>query len=157
MTRKEKAAAIRTELKTRFGWTSRQVSVRFTSCSIEVTVKDPDVPLKIVEEIANQHEVIHRCEFSFEILSGANTFVSVEYDPDVVDAYAKPVAAKLSDEPGRCVMVAGFEVARENRQWTPNSEYYVYGKPGDFDKRACNKLAAARGVVIEILSNQPMG
>lgn len=80
----EKAKAIRTELKKKYGWTSKQVSVRSKSyslgASIRVTIKDLKVSKKKVSEIALQHRDFYYCQYSQEILSVGNHFVFVEID-----------------------------------------------------------------------------
>ncbi|MDE2098352.1 MAG: hypothetical protein KGL39_13950 [Patescibacteria group bacterium] len=88
----ESARIIRTELK-KLGITSRQVSVRTDYYSmgsaIRITVKDPAVSLHQVTEIAQPHEDIDRDSVTGEILSGGNTYVTVEYDMDVRDFAAQ--------------------------------------------------------------------
>lgn len=85
----EHAAYIRHQLKTQYGWTSRQVSVKARSysmgSSIDVRIKDASVPIAVVKEIAQKAERIDR-DPSGEILSGGNRFVSVSYDSDVLQA-----------------------------------------------------------------------
>lgn len=82
MTTTERSAAIRAALKQR-GISSRDVSIRSDyyagGSSIRIKVKNPNVSTKLVEEIANAHESIRRCEMTGEILSGGNRFVFVEY------------------------------------------------------------------------------
>lgn len=85
----EDAAAIRKELKTRHGWTSRQISVRADNysmgSSIHVTIKDASIPSRVVEAIANKAESIDRDQWG-EILSGGNRFVHCGYDSSALDA-----------------------------------------------------------------------
>lgn len=89
ITAKEKAAAIRKELK-KLGVTNRQVSVRSRNSgydeAIDVTIKDLKVNKAKVEAIANRYEYIRRCEYSGEILSGGNTYVFVRLDYDALYA-----------------------------------------------------------------------
>ena len=84
----EHAAEIRKELKTKHGWTSRQVSVRAEYFSmgsaIRVTIKDANVIPSIVEAVANRAEDISRCSYTGEILSGGNRYVTISYDQDVL-------------------------------------------------------------------------
>ena len=85
---KEKAKDIRIALKKKFGITSKQVSVKSRGCgysdSIDVTVKDLSIPVMLedIESIARKHESIDRDQYTGEILSGANTYVHVNYDWD---------------------------------------------------------------------------
>ena len=79
----DRAAQIRQALKTRHGWTSRDVSVRADyysmGSSIHVTIKNADVTLAAVKAVAEAHESISRCELTGEILSGGNRYVHVSY------------------------------------------------------------------------------
>lgn len=84
MTGKELAKQIRQEIKAQLGYTSRQVSVRkrsggYSTC-ILVTVKSLDIPLEPIENLTEKHEWYQRDYATGEILSGGNTFVSVEHD-----------------------------------------------------------------------------
>src|SRR3990167_9883041 len=47
--------------------------------SIDVTIKDPSIPLPVVKEIAERAERISRCEVTGEILGGGNRYVHVRY------------------------------------------------------------------------------
>lgn len=115
MTTTDRAAAIRKALKAK-GWSSRKVSVRADyysmGSSINVSIKDPDVPLDAVKKIAEGHESISRCEMSGEILSGGNRFVHVAYDYSTAE---KEIKARYSGILG----VAGL-IVDLNRN-TPNS------------------------------------
>lgn len=103
MSTTERAAAIRSALKSQHGWTSRQVSVRAQyysmGSSINVRVNDPDVSIERVEEIANAHERIDRDQFG-EILGGGNLFVHVSYSSEAREQlgarYADAVAAAVA-------------------------------------------------------------
>lgn len=87
MSTTDKAKEIRTELKQKYGWTGKQVSVRADyyslGSSINITIKDPAIWIKKVEEIAEPKEEIHR-DHHGEILNGGNRYVSVRYDHDVL-------------------------------------------------------------------------
>lgn len=84
----DQAAIIRETLKTKHGWTSRQVGIRAEYFSmgsaIRVTIKDASVIPSVVEAIANKAEKISRDQWG-EILSGGNTYVTVSYDRDVIE------------------------------------------------------------------------
>ena len=88
----EHAAEIRKALKSRYGWTSRDVSVRSEYFSmgsaIRVTIKNAAVNPHIVRSLASGAERISRCAYSGEILSGANRYVSVSYAHEVSDEIA---------------------------------------------------------------------
>lgn len=98
MTRKEKAKAIRKELKAR-GIPARVTSRKVTySDSIDVTITDLSVNLDEVKKIAEQHESIRRCEYTGDILDGANTYIHVNYDYYILKDAGKdymPIAEKL--------------------------------------------------------------
>lgn len=87
MTTTEKTKIIREELK-KLGWSNRQVSVKADSCgyssSIRCTIKDLSVNKEKVEEICNQFVKIDRDEMSGEILCGANTYVDVKWDWELI-------------------------------------------------------------------------
>jgi hypothetical protein len=87
------AKLIRIALKN-LGWNSRKISVKSDTfsggSSIDVTIKDPSIPLSVVEKIANGEESIRRCEMTHEILSGCNRYVSVRYSTPAVMALASP-------------------------------------------------------------------
>jgi hypothetical protein len=82
------AKNIRTALKT-LGYGSRDVSVRNRSYSmgstVDVRIINWGVPFATVDQIAREHEKVHRDE-SGEILSGGNTFVDVDYAAGALDA-----------------------------------------------------------------------
>jgi hypothetical protein len=83
MTTTEHAAQIRSELKKRHGWTSRQISVRADYFSLgsalEIHVKDPAIPLSAVKAVAEPSEHIRRCEITGDILGGGNRYLHVSY------------------------------------------------------------------------------
>ena len=104
----EYAAEIRATLKREHEWTSRQISVRADSfsmgSSIDVVIRDPEIPLATVKAIAEQAERIRRCEYSGEILSGGNRYVSVKYSDEAervigkrYEAAAQTVATTVTD------------------------------------------------------------
>lgn len=83
MTTTDHAAQIRQTLKTRHGWTSRDVSVRADYFSmgsaLRIQIKNADVPLQAVKAIAEDHERIDRCEMTGDILAGCNRYVTISY------------------------------------------------------------------------------
>jgi hypothetical protein len=92
MSTTEFAAHIRKTLKQKHGITSRQVSVRADHFSmgsaIRVRINDANISHKLIDGIAKQAESIRRCEYSGEILSGGNRYVTVSYDSDAQKAIA---------------------------------------------------------------------
>jgi len=73
---------IRQDIKSELGYNSRQVSVRENpgglSTSITVRLKEPNLDFDQIEQIAERHVKVDRCERTQEILGGGNTFVFVE-------------------------------------------------------------------------------
>ena len=97
MTIKEKAQALRKEIKEELGLTSKQVSVRARhNISINVNIKTLVNPDKI-ENLARKYEKIDRCHASGEILQGGNDFVSVEFDYDFLKEQAKKYTDKAKE------------------------------------------------------------
>lgn len=96
----DRAAEIRAALKAR-GWSNRKVSVRSDyfsmGSSIDVEIKDPDVPEEAVKEIATAHERIDRCSITHEILSGCNRYVSVRYSHEARAALAAKHEAAVTE------------------------------------------------------------
>lgn len=70
---------IRSELK-KLNITNKQVSVTGDRGSISIRIKDISVDEKAVSQIAKKFEKISYCEVSQEILSGGNTYVSIQLD-----------------------------------------------------------------------------
>jgi len=92
--------------------------------SIDVHIKDVSIPLNVVKAIAEEHEVIHRCEFSGEILGGGNRYVHVRYDWKAVEDAAKPLlpaveaaVAKIHDNYLIPVEGTAFLVGKKNDYW----------------------------------------
>ena len=88
LTTTEHAAAIRNTLKREHGWTGRQVSIRAEHFSmgsaIDIVVKDPVIPLPVVNAVAEHAECISRDERTGEILGGGNRYVSVKYSHEAL-------------------------------------------------------------------------
>lgn len=129
----ESAAAIRRELKTRYGWTSRDVSVKSDvysmGSSLRVLIKNPAVSVSKVREVANEYERVRYDEASGEILSGGNRFLDVDYARDVVNAISVPMAAKFKMD-GAAVRVGPYRVYRDMDQ--THGEYFrAYNPEGD--------------------------
>ena len=98
-TTKDAAAEVRAALKAK-GWNARAVSVRTDyysgGSSLDVTIRDPRVPLAVVERIAKGSERIHRCEITGETLAGSNRYVSVRYTPEATAALSAPLLPALA-------------------------------------------------------------
>jgi len=89
---KEKAQELRKELKA-IGISNKDVSVRVKPCTysevMDVKIKNLDVDIRKVQELAMKYEEINRDEFSGEILSGGNDFVFVDYDFQILQEDSK--------------------------------------------------------------------
>jgi len=153
MLARDAAAEIRKQLKAH-GWAGRQVSVRCGGSSVTVTIKDPRVPMSVVEPIARSCERISRCEMTGEILSGGNIYISVSYDYDVVKAKAAEVEPLLSDEPGVPVQIEGIEVWRVMDRSRPKTSEYNYMVVGGdaYPANAYDRQSAAREVAVAIMA-----
>lgn len=115
MNTKEAANELRKTLKTRFGYTGRDVSVRIDGSAIRVSIKRRGIALDTIEEAANPFARIDRCNITGEILSGGNRFVTVEYDfkllrtiRDEVRAECEDAFAWMSANRGKAKTVAGI-------------------------------------------------
>lgn len=97
MSTKERAAQIRADYK-RHGWSAQDISVRIDTysmgSSIDVRIKHPNVvSFTVAKALAERHESVRRCEYSGEILSGGNRYVSVSYSHEA----AKAIEAQYAD------------------------------------------------------------
>jgi hypothetical protein len=83
------AKAVRESLQAA-GFGRKDISVRNDSYSmgstVYVRIRRADIALDAVEAIASAHERVSRDEGTGEILSGGNTFVTVEYGHGALDA-----------------------------------------------------------------------
>ena len=68
---------LKKEIRENTGLAHRDLSVKYNG-SYTVKVKN-FTPLSKVRKVASKYESYSRCEFTQEILSGGNTFVSVSY------------------------------------------------------------------------------
>ena len=85
----QKAKALRKELKEKFNFSNRQVSITSDYSSINVHIKHLDAAKKYdeIKTIAETYEKIYRDEASGEILSGGNDFVFVNIDESAYEFY----------------------------------------------------------------------
>jgi hypothetical protein len=126
----ESARLIRSELKARHGWTSRQVSVKSDSysmgSSIDIKIKVPGISIAAVEEVANGQERIHRCEHTGEILSGGNRYVSVSLDWELIKREAVKLVAWVEETPIHPSQLRIVEVCGERYFIGRTHEAYGY-------------------------------
>lgn len=87
MTNKERTQAIRAELK-KAGYGAKQVSVRSRYCgysdATDITVKDINCNIEEIRKICEKFEKIDYDKYSGEILEGANTYISVQWDWKII-------------------------------------------------------------------------
>lgn len=156
MTRNEKTAAIRAELKKR-GWNSRMVSVRGRSCTydsaIDVVVRDARVPLDVVKKIAESHSNVRYDEYCGEVLLGGNTYVSVSYDSDALKPYVEAVLAKLGDKD--YLETCGYVLSKEGNKGNGygTGDDWWYSRHDECTVHRCwGKEEAVYGMVRDLLS-----
>lgn len=96
------AADIRKAIKSELGLNSRTVSVRthlyFMESTVYVEVKDHNINLASIKEIAKRYETIHRRSYTGEILSGGNSYVEVGYSSEAEKALAEKYSELLTEE-----------------------------------------------------------
>ena len=71
------------------GITTKGVSVRVETSSVDCRIKNLSVDKEAVDSILNQYEKIDRCQYTGDILQGGNTFVNVDYDHATIHELAK--------------------------------------------------------------------
>lgn len=97
--------SIRSELKKRLGYNSRQVSVRIQRYSMgrttHFTIRDATVDYNAVKDFSEECESVRRCEYSGEILSGGNTYVRLHVTEEVERRWAHPLVQPIKDSYAR--------------------------------------------------------
>lgn len=127
----ESAAKVRAALKKELGYGPRDVSVRCDNYSmgsaVRVRIKRVGLNFAKIKEIAEREESIRRCEYSGEILSGGNRYVTVDFSRECEDVLvaqflpiveAAPVVGKNT-----WTEIEGFEGGLIRRH--PNDRYEV--------------------------------
>lgn len=149
------AKIIREELKKELGLNRTKVGVRSPHYgSLVISIHDPSVDLAEVEKIAKRQESIDRCHASGEILSGGNTFVSVNYSEKAVkttmaeraadiEAIQKAVAQITEVKSYDVLNVAGFDVCQRGLGWVITKENEVLGQVAWFNPERPSTIAAA--------------
>ncbi len=135
----DRAAIIRKELKSKHGWTSRDVSVRADyysmGSSIRVVIKNADVQKDAVKAIAEAHESIDRDAYG-DILSGGNRYVDVSYNQDACDVLrartidvVRKAAAELATVSENCMVdIDGTPYLLGNGQHGRSYGFSIWGK-----------------------------
>lgn len=104
---KEKAAAIRSELKANdIKGVSVTSAIHGCEECIRVKVKNPSIDLRTVEKIAGKFSKVDYDEYNGELLAGGNTFVQVYYEHGCFDEVREPymgrALALLAEAAGPC-------------------------------------------------------
>src|SRR3712207_3780390 len=119
LTRQEKVKAIRKELKEN-GINSKQVSVTSKSVlyddSINLNIKDLNVNYNLVNNIATKYESISYDQANGEILSGANTYIHVNFNYDAILTEREKYIAKAE------------EIIKEEQKYSGNESMTVFEK-----------------------------
>lgn len=130
---------------------NRQISIRESgnsSTRIDVKIKDLSIDAKAVKRAVDEYEKIDRCHASYEILSGGNTFIFVQYDSSVIREAAKNqlqraealIKANEDLKPGsgdRAIEEFGRYRASLCREDNGSLILKVYRKPVDWESRSC--------------------
>jgi hypothetical protein len=151
----ERAAMIRAELKKRYAWTGRDVSVKADHFSmgsaIRISIKKADIPLAAVKEIAAEHESISRDEATGEILSGGNRYLEVGYSQEaraVIAARHLPAleaaAEKLAaGDPAFLLPVEGSDFLLGYGRHGKAYGFTLWKQSGGLDAEVCDLREAA--------------
>lgn len=149
------AKIIREELKKELGLNRTKVGVRSPHYgSLVISIHDPSVDFAEVEKIAKRQESIDRCHASGEILSGGNTFVSVNYSKravettmaaraDDIEAVQKAVAQITEIKSFDVLAVAGFDVSQRGLGWVLTKDDESLGPVAWFNPEHPSTIAAA--------------
>ena len=131
----ESAKQIRTEIKKKFGYTGKQVSVQSenysmgSSINVEIKTEEALENRYRIDEIARKQEKIDRCKVTGEILSGGNNFVHVGMSWDLKEALnekysaeALEIIANAENNEGQAVKFKKAEL------FYLNGEYHLNGR-----------------------------
>jgi hypothetical protein len=150
MTLKEKATAIRSELRA----LNIRASVRMRSGSaINIDIMDLSADMDAVREIARRYENVRRCPVTFEILSGGNDYVFYGYDYGVVREARvsyEELASRLMAEASVIVEVAAVE-DRTFLLWSEGHDATLVMSEGH-NPRAWAYAASSAGALAEGLA-----
>lgn len=129
MTNKEMNTAIKKELK-EAGYNTRDFSVTVRDAgyetSIRVYIKNAYVKKEEVEKLLRHWESIDRDERTYEILSGGNTFLFVQYEYGVLEDAAAPllpISEKVLSNPEK---YSGHKIADNGKKEAYITQYDKY-------------------------------
>lgn len=100
------------------GFNARQVTVRYPSSTLYVTIRDSSVSLTKISAIAGPFESVSRDHKTGDILCGGNTFVRVAYDDALVDPVKATILAVLDPAPNDeyVALPGGFRAMKCTRE-----------------------------------------
>lgn len=149
------AQSIRNDLKAA-GYALRAFSIRSARTgSVTVEIKDASIPKSRITEIACRHEKIDR-DGSGEILSGGNTFVSVNYAREALEAAGVELTARLRagerSFSGLHVDADGADAAHTWHVWSNGAVGRHLRQISPFDGEALAGVLAERGELVAALA-----
>lgn len=111
------------ELLKKEGYKRTDISVRNVRCTmdtiVDVTIKNPYINRKRVDDLLKHFRDIDRDERTGEILSGGNTFVSVEWEygifNEVRQAYVDTAEKAMSAEEKFAEILLGLSLSKFDR------------------------------------------
>ena len=153
------AVAIRTDLKAA-GYALRAFSIRSSRTgSVTVEIKDPSIAKRRITEIACAHQHIDRDRATGEILGGGNTFVSVRYSHEALEAAAGELTARLraGERSFGSLHVDGEgpDAKHTWHVWTTGDLGRHLRQISPFGGEALAELLADRGVLAAVLAPAP--
>jgi hypothetical protein len=117
-----------TEAIKALGYNSRQVSVKdnggSSNWSFDVTIRDASVNYEKLSKAVNRFEKIDRCEASYEILSGGNTYVTVRLSDEVQAKWSEPYVEKVQKA------ISGLKDDRYGEQIDDRFDIFMTGAGG---------------------------
>lgn len=142
------------------GYNSRQVSVKDNggslSWSFTVTVRDPKVNMKTVEDAVKKHQEIDWDPHAQEILSGGNTFIRVEATDEVKAEWSKKyiplieaAITKVTPENKFAEIMKGYSLAKEYYSYL----IYFYN-PGEIIGRRIAESNHTPGLALRMYFNE---
>lgn len=175
MTNAERSKAIRDRIKAELGYNSRQVGIRSSDCGYSdetrITVKDLSCDIDAIKKIAESFESIRYDEYSGEILSGANTYIFVDYDYRILNeakqaelenaekAIIDAVSGNqvfFKDKDFEYVIIVSYEERYDGSGVKKSCEEYVIAKqkPGSAGNvlQCCTSIDGAKWIVARILA-----
>ena len=154
------AQKIRIDLKAA-GFSLRAFSIRSSRTgSVDVEIKDLGIEKGVITQIACAHEHIDRDSATGEILSGGNTFVSVRYAGEALEAAGAELTARMQAGErvfgGIHVDADGAGHAHTWHVWTNGSVGRHLRQISPFHGEAVAEILASRGELVAVLAPAPV-